>query len=267
MSTLTHLKGALPHWLELVSSSGCLLRVCATPLYPSGIHGRSYDLEIQIVNNDLVQVSEVPELRKLPSACVERHINPDSTFCLFFNSSQTITSIEQAEYWWESLRIYLLNQDFAHKHRRWPIESGLSHGSAAKTQLAMEEIAEPLGWRSELLDSIFRSRGWLSGKLPRRNRQRTGLVSVRSPCPRGCVRKHGLLRKRACQLQKCSDSCIKQHKPMLRAECPNRTEVEQLVMLEYRRREQETELIESLRSEGFQCCGTMKDCPFASSCT
>lgn len=261
MSSLAYLLNSIPHWVGVLSSSGSELRICARPPHPSGRLGRSYILEVRSGADDHLCVAEVADRRQLPATCVERHINPDSTFCLFINSSEPISSTDQAEYWWESLRIYLVNQDFAHKRGSWPIESGLSHGDAGRVQLEMEEIAEPLNWKEELLNSMFRGEGWLSGSLPRRHRRKGALVAARSPCPRGCTRKHAALRKRACELVSCSADCRRQHKSILRAECPNRDAVERLVLLEYERRAKEAELIAALKADGIRCCGTMKNCP------
>ncbi len=263
MRTLTYLQDSIPQWIGVLSSTGTDLRICARPLHPSGKVGRTYDLEVRIAANDGVYVAEATDGRQLPPTCIERHINPNSTFCLFYESTKPISSIERAEYWWESLRIYLINQDFAHKFGFWPIESGLSHGDAGRVQLEMEEIAERLGWKEEVLTSMFRGQGWLSGKLPRRHKHKTTLVDVRSPCPRKCTKKHKLLRKQSCETSNCSVNCPKQHAAISRADCPNRKSVENLVLLEYQRREKEAELIATLKQDELKCCGTMKTCPLA----
>lgn len=233
----------------------------AQPRNPGGGLGRTYELEIFTNAQAGVSVREYP-VSILPACCVERHINPNATFCLSYDSQKPIEDIEQAHSWWHSLETYLRNQDFASRRRVWPLSAGLSHGEhAAEIQLKMEEIAEPLAWKDEVLRSIFAGEGWLSGKLPRRSQDRSTLVNVRTACPRGCRRLHGVPRKEFCHLSECHSACKKMHKPILRADCPQRAQVETLVLLEHQRRQREEEMLRSLIKSGVTCCETMDRCP------
>ncbi len=92
---------------------------------------------------------EQPEHRQLPEFCLERHINADSTFCLYLDFVAKLGDEDAARSWWSSLGTFLNNQIYAEKHRVWPLESGLSHGDAAHEQLAMENLAESVGWKDE----------------------------------------------------------------------------------------------------------------------
>lgn len=125
----------------------------------------------------------------------------------------------------------------------------------------MEALADPLGWKDDILRALFRHKGWMSQRLPRISKTRARIVNSRSPCPRGCTWKHGLLRKKSCNLKACYTDCGKQHRAVLRAECPNRTVIEALILHEYQRRKIEAQIVEKLIQDGLNCCETMKICP------
>jgi hypothetical protein len=209
---------------------------------------------------------EQAERRQFPDFCLERHINPNSTFCLFFRSEAKLQAPDEAVAWWFGLDSFLNNQVYAERRRVWPLGAGLSHGSAADEQVAMEELAEPLGWIDELWRGMFRGKGWLSKRLPRVSKAHARVVTARRPCPRGCTWKHNGLRGASCKTESCYGSCKKMHKPILRAECPHREAVEALVLHEHRRREIEASIVRELVQEGKQCCGTMKFCPLRQNC-
>lgn len=89
------------------------------------------------------------------------------------------------------------------------------------------------------------------------------VLNARTPCPRGCKWKHKLLRQEICTMEGCHSDCKKQHKPILRADCPNRDVIEKLVLHEHRRQEIEARIVDELVQEGNRCCGTMKICQFS----
>lgn len=260
MRSIEQLLSATPPWIKIDSSTQEEIRLTAKPTKPSGEPGRSYFLLIKSRLGDRITVQEIEGKELLPACCVERHINSDSTFCLFYSSNRPVVDYAEATTWWNALSDYLLNQDIAEVQKKWPVRGQLSHGDAAQVQLKMEELAIPLSWRDEILMSIFREDGWLAGPLPRRSNDKKSLVNVRNPCPRGCVRKHGILRSRSCTQKKCIDGCRRVHKPILRKECPHRSTVEKLVLLEYQRRTEEEKIYKDLRERGIKCCGTMKNC-------
>ncbi len=189
------------------------------------------------------------------------HINPGGTFCLEYGSEDRLGDVDAANRWWSSLESFLHNQEYAAKRGEWPLAAGLSHGQAALEQLAMEEIAKPLGWTDELLGGMFRGRGWLARNLPRVTRTLDRVVNARTPCPRGCTWKHKSLRKNSCELDSCETGCRKLHKPVLRANCPNRRIIEEIVLREHRRRAIEAAIAADLKKQKAQCCGSMKNCP------
>lgn len=261
MNSLAWLNISAPAWVGVEERSFTHLRVTVRAQRPSGAQGRTYNVSIRLGPGNRVTVSEADPGSVLPSCCIERHINPDSTFCLHQDSERSIEDVEAANAWWYSLGVYLDHQDFAAKRGLWPIYAQLSHGEAADIQLQMEAIAEPLGWRDELVEAIFRRRGWLAGRLPRLASHTRRLVNARHPCPRGCKAKHHPFRKESCTRNQCIEGCKKQHHPILRTECPNRSIVEQLVVLEHERRNIEAGISARLIRDDIKCCDTMKHCP------
>lgn len=260
MSVISRLADNCPDWVEVGTQTSSKLVFCANPRSRSGTPGKqTYEL-VAIFQNGELTVSESAPGANLPTLCVERHINPGSTFCLFMHSGTPPQSHEEALYWWRALKAYLQHQQYAGKHGHWPIDAQMSHGRAADIQQQMEALSNKVGWRDEILASIFRKKGWLGGTLPRLAKGRKTLVNVRSPCPRGCTRKHHPLRKKACQRRDCLPTCMKQHPLILRADCPHRKDIEQLVIWELTRRDIEARMIEQLKSDGHRCCGTMKQC-------
>ncbi len=263
MNSLNQLHDALPGWVSDLKKKKQRLHILANAQTPSGVPGRSYNLIIELVGNNRIAISEDPINTKLPRCCMERHINEDASFCLHLDSSRPILNPETASLWWNSVGSYLNHQDYASKWRKWPIRAQLSHGGAADIQVHMEKLTEPLGWTDELLTSIFRGVGWLAGPLPRLSKDKLRLANVRSPCPRDCRAKHYPFQKYACTQDDCGDECRKQHRSILRIDCPQRSTVEYLVQLEYLRRRKEKKIIEYLRQKGIKCCGTMDNCPLS----
>ncbi len=259
-SSLNLLKDGLPKWARLVCDGDGFFEAMVAPRRPSGSPGRNYRLHFQARRDGGADVKEAADSPLLPNFCMERHINPGGTFCVFFGSTRPLSDEFEATKWWENLNKYLISQDYAHSRREWRLKEGLSHGDAALTQLEMEKIAAPLGWEDELHYAMFRRKGWLSGPLPRLNKTKTALVNARTACPRGCRHLHGLNRRSKCTQSKCASGCKKQHKPVVRVNCPNRQAVEALVLLEHRRRAQELKIAKDVQNEDFVCCGTMDHC-------
>lgn len=260
MSVFTRLETTKPAWVSSFVRTDQYIDIECRPVRRSGTQTRAYNLRITSSGTGGAKIAEREDARLLPSCCVERHINADTSFCISFGSTSPLATEEAAGDWWNQLAAFLINQEYAHQHRRWPLRGGLSHGNAAHTQIKMEDIAEPLGWKTEVLLAIFRSEGWLSGILPRRTKDRTSLVNARSTCPRGCTWKHKLMRKRSCEQADCFPACKKQHRSIVRADCPHRQEVEALVLLEYVRRKEEQDVIQGLVEQNISCCGTMNHC-------
>ncbi|MFC7049516.1 E2 domain-containing protein [Emcibacter nanhaiensis] len=249
-----------PTWVTMQESSQERVKILVSPPSMGTATQRDFYLELRSSNQRGVRVFEQKNHKQFPDCCIERHINYDSSFCVYRGSEENLEDQDRAIAWWSNLAVYLNNQIYAEKYGLWPLASGLSHGDAANEQLAMEELVENLGWKDELLKAIFRSSGWLAEPLPRISKTHDQMLNARAPCPRGCTRKHKILRNQSCERKQCSSGCTKQHKPILRKDCPNREVIEQLVFHEYRRRKAEAELVDGLLQKGIQCCGSMKNC-------
>ncbi|WP_439570377.1 E2 domain-containing protein [Roseovarius mucosus] len=260
MNSLRLLLENCPIWVEIQNKSRDHATIVVAPPLAGSVDPVYYCLDLALTDKGGVSVREEPAHRRFPEFCMERHINPGGTFCLEYGSEDSLGDADAANRLWSSLETFLHNQEYAAKRREWPLAAGLSHGEAALEQLAMEELAKPLGWTEELLGGMFRGRGWLAQNLPRVTKKLDRVVNARTPCPRGCNWKHKSRRKNSCELDSCETGCRKQHKPILRANCPNRWIVEEIVLREHRRRAIEAALVADLREKKIQCCGTMKNC-------
>lgn len=260
MSVFTRLETTKPTWVSSFVRIDQYIDIECRAVRRSGTQTRAYKLRITLSSSGGPKIAEQAGTRLLPNCCVERHINGDSSFCVSFGSTSPLDTDQATEDWWNQLAVFLINQDYAHQHRQWPLRGGLSHGDAAQIQIKMEGIAKPLGWEAEVLRAIFRHEGWLSERLPVLLKNKSALVNSRAPCPRGCTWKHKLLRKNSCTLKKCSADCRKLHPPISRADCPNRREIEAIVLLEYERRKEEQDLVQELAKQGISCCETMEHC-------
>jgi hypothetical protein len=261
MNSLNLILQNRPPWVEIEDKRNNGANILASPPAAGGRAAHTFRLNVRSSKQGGLAVKEQPEHRQLPTFCLERHINPDGTFCLYFNSGAQLNDADAAISWWSSLGTFLSNQLYAEKRSVWPLEAGLSHGDAAREQLAMEELAAPLGWKDDIWRAMFRGRGWMAEQLPRVSKQIDRVLNARAPCPRGCTWKHRLLRQKSCVSATCYSDCGKKHKPVPRAQCPNRYLVEALVLREHRRQKIEAEIVNKLVQEGKRCCGTMKRCP------
>lgn len=236
----------LPKWGRVLSvaENGEAFNIQANPPRSGGLSGISFALTVKNDDGKIV-VLETILGTILPAACPERHINRNGTFCIGLDVGKQIISPGAAEQWWGFLAEFLDSQQSAAKYRRWPPRSWLSHGAAAKDHLAMEEIAQKLGWEEEVRIAIEHKKGWLSGILPRHRKNSEMLVNQRLPCPRGCFKRKG---KRSLKI--------------LRKDCSYKHQVSLLVKHENSRRKQEESFVQEFLSNGFVCCGRMDECPF-----
>lgn len=264
MASLVHLLSVVPSWVDARVTGPGIANLKVLPPRASGIPVPGLDLFVRMDRDGGIFIAELQPGTVLPACCPERHINSDGTFCVHLDSTDAVGSREAAGAWWDSLRSFLIAQDYAHRRRVWPLHSQLSHGhAAAKVQIEMEELAGPLGWMEEVHLGIFRKEGWLGSGLPH-VRVRKGEVgpvpNARTPCPRGC-RTNG--RKPLCQDRLAPVDARTDADPVLRADCPNRNALEQLIRLEHRRRYFEAEVMKGLKEDGVVCCGTMSHCALA----
>lgn len=261
MKALNLLLQAHPQWVQLEQRRYDSALISVAPPTARKSTSREYRLELRETGRGGVCVLEQDEHRQLPEFCIERHINDDGTFCMFLDSGAKLDTSQLVTKWWAGLADFLNNQAYAEKYQLWPLHAGLSHGRAAYEQLAMEELAGPLGWKDDLLKAIFRGKGWLATNLPSIGKRTGQILNSRSSCPRGCTWKHRLLRKKSCETDSCYIDCKREHKPILRTNCPHRDIIEEIIAREHRRRKLEYDMVNQLKEEGAKCCGTMKKCP------
>ena len=156
---------AAPSWATIKVIDEMRLRASVTPPLLSGAPGDQFDLVIDTGVSE-VAVSEEVVGKRLPQACPERHINYGGSFCLGYRRA-AVASRQQAEAFWQTLRGYLLAQQFAERHGRWPAGRGLSHGiEAADNQIKAELAAARCDLSSEYTAALDHRVGWLAGQLP-----------------------------------------------------------------------------------------------------
>lgn len=263
MSAISLILATAPAWVTVHKMGNISLGFSATPHNRSGSPGQiQYELVAEIDGDKLI-AREASLGARMPSFCAERHINPGGSFCLFFGSDDPVKNAEEATQWWHGLLIFLQHQQYADRFGRWPADAQMSHGEAAGPQMEMEEIATELGWGAEVISGMFRNEGWLADDLPNLKTRQGRFINGRSPCPRGCTRKHAPFSKHSCSRNNCRSDCKKRHSPILRCDCPHRKEVAQLIDLECERLKREQEITAWLLGKGTKCCGTMRECPLA----
>ena len=234
MNSLELLLKHTPSWVQLVRNRKVSVQVSCAPRKASGLIAGHYLLKLSLLRGGGVSVAEGEGVSSFPKSCPERHINPDATFCISYGSTEPLIEEHAAIAWWEYLRMFLLHQEYAQKYGVWPLEGGLSHGEAARFQEKMEELAAPLGWKEEILVGMFRSKGWLANSLPKASQRLDRLLNSRTPCPRGCIRQADSNRSIVCRPAD-ADLSAADGKPILRAECPNRSTLERISLLEDRK--------------------------------
>lgn len=106
-----------------------------------------YQLTVE-ARTPAIQVRE-SEPRHLPPSCPDRHINPDGTFCMNWQTADPVRvdDAEGAEQWWAILLQYLKLQERARRLGRWPSRRQWAHGDAARHQSEAEACAAVLGDR------------------------------------------------------------------------------------------------------------------------
>ena len=263
MNTLELLLTQIPNWAKVTRKEAVASQILGSPPKASGLPAGDFKLAIHLLASGGVSVAEIDGGTQLPKFCPERHINPGGSFCISYGSTEPMSNDFAADSWWEQLRMLLVHQVYAGRHGVWPLEGGLCHGDAALIQEKMEELADPLGWKDEILEGIFRNKGWLVDALPRASRRLDRLLNARTPCPRGCTIQRDLHSRKSCRSKSTANCRTGDFVPMLRAECPNRASLEKIALLEHERRKLEQGFMMVIKEGGYACCGTMKNCPLS----
>lgn len=189
-----------------------------SPPLPSGQPRAGYRVKIG-TEARFTAGEEIPGTA-IPAFCPERHLNGDKTFCLGLERYDL--SRAGAEEFWEKLRAYLLCQQYADIHGRWPRGRWLSHGDAAYSQLDAEVAARSAGLSRTYRRALEFGGGRLAGDLSQ-------LES---------------------RLGEDNDG-----------DRPTRLALRALVKAEIRRRHLDAEFLRWSKLMGQPCCGTMRSCP------
>lgn len=190
----------------------------AAPPFASGRAGKRYRLKI--VFGASLRVWESAPGTLIPSFCPGRHINGDMSFCLGLERFEY--TVEGITDFWAKLRSYLLCQQFADAHERWPTGRGLSHGDAAHDQIEAETHAKAAGLERSYRRAIEFGLGRLAGDL-------TDLLA-KLDADAGTNR-------------------------------PRRAAFRRLVSAEINRRANDAAFLAWSRRTGNSCCDTMRECP------
>jgi hypothetical protein len=191
----------------------------------------------------------------LPAFCPERHINPDSSFCLGWseNGQVSVANNDDAKRWWETVLQFLRHQLRAKRLRRWPGPEW-AHGNAAMHQQRAEALCQSLGpMFTSLLQrkalTVTQSKSSSGQNLLRLVVDGEHRLSVwaesgrvtnsRLPClcAKGSNKRHRRLRS-------CGTHCV---------------DVAQLAVALFRWQVEESNFWKTLK--GRKCCGMKKDCP------
>ncbi|WP_332117592.1 E2 domain-containing protein [Azorhizobium caulinodans] len=148
MTAFEHLKAAASSFHAVLVSEGgdgTVFRV--QPPEVSGRPGSTYLIAIEEKGGTLL--ARELEVKELPAACPERHINFNGSFCLYWGEAEplSIDSPEAAHEWWGKLTTFLLRQRVAGQRRSWPGKAqARAHGpAAARFQARAEAAASILG--------------------------------------------------------------------------------------------------------------------------
>jgi hypothetical protein len=229
-----------PAWAHCESRSERKLIVTASVERAGAVMSRVYKLAV-VEDEIRVAVKEAAGYHLLPSACAERHINRDGTFCIGLLAGKSIEDDGAAGEWWTQLQVFLLGQEVARDSGFWPEYAQLSHGeAAAQLQLQAEDTAHELNVLDEYNEAVRADSGPIFDLLklvrPKFMRLRNG----RAYCVCGRVNKGEW--------------------PLLRRDCW-KAELPCLPVLEVRRRKAVADFWKAERAAGVRCCGTMKNCP------
>lgn len=188
--------------------------------------------------------------RQLPSACPQRHINYDGSFCLGYAESDPghIETRSDAVRWWEVLYKFLRKQALASQTGRWT-GSEWGHGTAAHHQRHGEAALIELGQSPTIFGDLkvvvrgASSRGFVRVFREKKrwytvDRRYGSIVTNRRRCPCGSAR----------AVINCPDRFGAHKKAAVHL-------ADALVAFE----REEARFWQMWRDRA--CCGTMKDCP------
>lgn len=197
---------------------------------------------------------------RLPSFCPERHINPDGSFCLYWEGDGRLEVTDElsATVWWETLYQFLRHQERATKLRRWPTAEGWAHGDAARCQKRAIEAAARLG--SEFLEELqlgrLQVRAW-----PKLSKNRDSTLRLYKDGVHVCSiwsnEAQVLNRKQRCFCQRKND------KRALRLKSCSTHAADAANLVQAIHEWEKSEINFWNQVDGKQCCRTCDHCPLA----
>lgn len=197
MSSISYLKAVAHEFRATVTSESENAFCAAIEIIRGGGETETFHLRF-VEAGDQIDVFE-SDPRRLPAACLERHIQSDGSFCLNYADAEPskVHDLESARRFWSRVDRYLRVQLTAGELRRWPAQSNArAHGLAAEPQARAERIAAQLGdgvlqdlrlgrlsvQRVEKRGKGSRLELWRSGKRIARIDARGSLISTKVPC-------------------------------------------------------------------------------------
>jgi hypothetical protein len=135
---------AAAHEASVLERDGGHLVVAVSLRRPDGRATR-YTLAVDARTTEPKVREKTPQ--NLPAFCPNRHLNPDSSFCMSWRAAEPIcvTDEASAQGWWALLLKFLRLQEAATQLRRWPNKHAWAHGAAAEAQRRAEICAMALG--------------------------------------------------------------------------------------------------------------------------
>ncbi|WP_058633489.1 E2 domain-associated cysteine-rich protein [Aureimonas ureilytica] len=242
----------------VISQSGSRVVAAVQPILASGATGREYGVEVACQEGRLSAREFGTSF--LPNWCPERHINPNGTFCLYWEEAEPLAfaTLEDVAFWWGKVLAFLARQGPAERLRRWPGKGDArAHGAeAARAQAEAEEAAATLGpeftfdlREGRLATSMSRLGGLQRVRLLRDGRRiasvdirRRTVLTLRSRCRCG--------EAAVTRLPLCACG---QHAGALAV----------LTLALHRWSRAEAEFFAHFARSGRKCCGTIDDCPLA----
>jgi hypothetical protein len=250
---------AAAHHATLIHRSEVASLFLVDPPLASGGPTRPFRILLGTRGNEPYAREETPDL--LPAFCSERHINPDGTFCLYWNEADRIEIVDRgtSARWWRTLLRFLQRQRAANVLRRWPGSADdRAHGpDAARHQARAEAAASSLGQKfvQDLRDGRFATIRRKRGSEVRVRLLLNGqkIAAVLETSPHGSPRVMTLRARCRCGAKRTLRSCGT-HAQDLAA----------LTIALHSWRLSEAKFYDEIAAKGHRCCGSLNFCPLAS---
>lgn len=247
------------HEATAESAGEGLLTLCLNVLLADGRRA-PYRLLASAAEDGTIKVKEETPTR-LPAFCPSRHINPDGSFCMYWQMASDIKVVDRdsALDWWSTLVRYLMLQERAEKKRKWPSKDW-AHGDAAEYQFLVQKAVSDLGptFVEALDDGVFSVKeggrsGYGRGRCLRLYKGRVHLFTVWRTPPSLANRK-----------QKCQCNKSESKRPERIKNCGDHARSAQnLVVGLWNWEQSDAKFRKWFKDNGHTCCGKIEGCPLA----